>query len=141
MQQENTLTDLFGPVIHSYSRQNALDDGVLIDVTETAQEADFKIPVAVTRAVWDRYIEWTLDDTKRQTYQDLQGRLWDVLWMARAGIAGDNKHKSVVLYQLYCVPRAPASKAKQPRRTTLKMHIGPGDDHEPVITIMLPGED
>ena len=141
MQQENTLTDLFGPVIHSYSRQNALDDGVLIDVTETAQEAGFKIPVAVTQAVWDRYIEWTLDDTKRQTYQDLQGRLWDVLWMAIAGIAGDNKHKSVVLYQLYCVPRVPTSKAKLPRRTTLKMHIGPGDDHEQVITIMLPGED
>ena len=103
MQQKNTLTDLFGPVIHSYSRQNALEDGVLVDVSETAQEAGFSIPVAVTHAVWNQYIEWTSDDSDRQTYQDQSGRLWDVLCMARAGISDDSKHKSVVLYELYCV--------------------------------------
>jgi hypothetical protein len=28
-----------------------------------------------------------------------------------------------------------------PRKVTLQMHIGPGDEAEPVITLMLPGED
>jgi hypothetical protein len=30
---------------------------------------------------------------------------------------------------------------RRPRITTLKLVIGPGDDGEPVITILLPGED
>ena len=141
MQQENTLADLFGEPIYTYTRQNALDDGVLIDVTEASKEAGFSIPVAVTSTVWDQYIEWTDSDSERQTYQDQSGRLWDVLWMARMGISGGNKDKSQIMFQLDCVPRAPASKARMARLTTLKMHIGPGDDHQPVITIMLPNED
>jgi hypothetical protein len=47
------LEDLFGPVIHAYSRAEALEDGVLVDVTSTAREAGFRIPVALTRAVWE----------------------------------------------------------------------------------------
>jgi hypothetical protein len=141
MQQENTLADLFGEPIYSYTRQNALDDGVLIDVTEASKEAGFSIPVAVTSTVWDQYIEWTEEDSERQTYQDQSGRLWDVLWMARMGISGGNKDKSQIMFQLDCVPRAPASTARMARLTTLKMHIGAGDNHEPVVTIMLPDED
>ena len=30
----------------------ALEDGVLVDVTKTAKEAGFRIPVAITRATW-----------------------------------------------------------------------------------------
>src|ERR1700694_4913366 len=45
--------DLFGSVIHSYSRAEALEDGALIDVTSTTREAGFLIPVALTRAVWE----------------------------------------------------------------------------------------
>jgi hypothetical protein len=139
MDQNISMTDLFGPVIHSYTRQNALDDGVLIDVSETAKEAGFVFPVAVTSTVWDKYIEWTQDDTDRQTYQDQSGRLWDVLWMARMGITEANKGQSQILYEFYCVPRG--GKARKARRTTLKLHIGPGDDPKPVMTIMLLNED
>ena len=32
--------------IYSYSRQQAIDDGVLVDITEMAQEAGFRFPVA-----------------------------------------------------------------------------------------------
>ena len=35
-------------VIHSYSRTQAIKDGVPVDVTETAKECGFKYPVAVT---------------------------------------------------------------------------------------------
>ena len=38
---------LFGPVIYAYTRAQAIEDGVLADVTETAKEAGFKLPVAV----------------------------------------------------------------------------------------------
>ena len=43
-------------LIVAYSRANALDDGVLVDVSTVAGEAGFKYPTAVTRAVWDRYV-------------------------------------------------------------------------------------
>ncbi len=132
-----SMSDLFGHVIHSYSRAEAIEDGVLIDVSETGKEAGFKIPVAVTDSVWKNYIEWTDEDNSRQTYQDTSGRLWDVIMMARFGMMA-NKHQSEILYQLDCVPRD--GKSKEGCRTTLKVHIGPGDAGEPVLTIMLPGE-
>jgi hypothetical protein len=43
-------------LIYRYSRADALRDGVLIDVSETAQEADIRWPVALTRAVWERCV-------------------------------------------------------------------------------------
>jgi hypothetical protein len=43
-------------VIHSYSRAEAIRDGVLIDVTAVAREAGFRYPVALTAAVWERYV-------------------------------------------------------------------------------------
>ncbi len=55
----NTLaTEMFGEVIHSYTRKQATEDGFLVDVTETAHEAGFSIPVALTRAIWEDCVEW-----------------------------------------------------------------------------------
>jgi hypothetical protein len=52
--KDNDATD--PKLISSYARSEseALADGVLVDVTETAREAGFVIPVALTRAAWDR---------------------------------------------------------------------------------------
>ncbi len=36
-----SIVDVFGPVVSSYSRAQAIDDGVLVDVTSTAREAGF----------------------------------------------------------------------------------------------------
>ena len=44
----------FGPVIYSYTRAQALADGVLVDVTETGKEVGFKLPVAITEALQNR---------------------------------------------------------------------------------------
>src|SRR6185437_8267129 len=46
----------FGEVIYSYTRAQAIADGVLVDVSETAKEAGFKYPVALTRMVFDAYV-------------------------------------------------------------------------------------
>ena len=42
---------VFGPVISRYTRTQALEDGQLVDLTPWAK-VYFKIPVAVTAAVW-----------------------------------------------------------------------------------------
>ncbi len=139
MDQQVSMTDFFGPVIHTYTRQNAIDDGVLIDVTETAIEAGIKFPFVVTRAVWDKHIEWTQDDTERQSYQDQSGRLWDIVWMARHGMLNAKGKTRELLFELYCIPRD--GKSKRAKRTTLKLLLGPGDSVEPVLTVLLPNED
>ena len=40
------------PVISAYSRNQAIDDGFLVDVSDTAREAGFSIPVALTRTAY-----------------------------------------------------------------------------------------
>ncbi len=49
---------LFGEVIYSYTRAQAIDDGVLIDATEMAKEAGFNWPVALTAAAWSDWKLW-----------------------------------------------------------------------------------
>ena len=124
--------------IHTYSRAEALDDGFLVDVSEVAREAGFTVPVALTRAVWENCVAWDEQDSKRQTYQDENGRLWDVLYMA-ALYARANKSANLFHFVLHRVPRG--GRGRIPRRVILKVKVGPGDTMEPVITIMEKDED
>ena len=118
-------------IISVYKRAQAIEDGFLVDVSKDAREADFKYPVAITRVAWGKYVEIPTGITD----QDIAGRLWDILWMLRHYI----KISSVddrIMFRLYV--RNDNRKAKM---VTLKALCGPGDDAEPVITIMLPEED
>ncbi len=131
--------NLFGEVIYSYTRAQAIDDGVLIDATEMAKEAGFKWPVALTAAAWADCVAWSDADNERQVYQDQSGRLWDVLFMASFAVRTANNANRQLQFDLQRIPRNGRSTTSQ--RLTLKLILGPGDGGEPVITIMLPGED
>ncbi|MFK5892639.1 MAG: hypothetical protein QM504_05415 [Pseudomonadota bacterium] len=124
-------------VVSAYTRKTAISDGVLVDISEIAKEAGFKLPVALTRTVWNDCVEWDDKDSKRQIHQDQEGRLWDIVYMA--AMAGRNSNSSELIYELYSVPRG--GLAKKSVLIRLKSHIGPGDDGEPVITIMKTNED
>lgn len=135
------MNELFqaSDVIHTHTRAQLIEDGDLIDVSETAREAGFTVPVAITRAAWADCVEWTAETDKRKaTIQDEAGRLWDVVYMAglAARVRGDEPRR---LFELYRVPVQ--GRGIRPRRVALAMHIGPGDAGEPVITIGLPNED
>ncbi|MBT3067332.1 hypothetical protein KKO72_10955 [Rhodoferax sp. U11-2br] len=127
----------FGSVVFGYSRAQAISDGVLVDVSVMAKEAGFSVPVALTSAAWSDCVEWGDRDSSRQTHQDESGRLWDVLWIAH--LAARLAQGGTVAFTLYRVPRG--GRGRMPRKVTLHMHIGPGDAAEPVITVMMPGED
>ena len=133
------MTELFGEVISTYSRAQALEDGVLIDAGPTAREAGFKWPVAITSAAWADCVAWTDADSGRQVHQDQLGRLWDVLFLAQHAIRVNRSGGDRVKFQLYRVPRD--GKSTEARIITLKLIVGPGDKGEPVITILLPDED
>ena len=70
---KQTMTD--NTYIFVYSRAQAIADGVLVDVTETAREAGLKYPTALTAAVWAQYV--TVPEGV--IAQDEQGRLWDII--------------------------------------------------------------
>lgn len=121
-------------VISAYTRAQALADGVLIDASTLAREAGFRVPVALTAAVWADCVAW--DAASEPAPQDETGRLWDVLVMA-AHAARFNRDDARAPFQLMRIP----SRGTRAGLVDLVAHIGPGDDGEPVITIMQPMED
>ena len=123
-------SSVFGPVIYAYTRADALRNGELIDVTATAAEMGYRVPVAVTRAVWVGVVE--PDDTPGQS---IEGRLWDVLWMLHYAIKTGPGSGSTIRFQLYALIGGVS------RLVTLKAVMGPGDEGEPVLTVMWPDED
>jgi hypothetical protein len=127
------IEEIFGEVVFSYSREQAIADGVLVDVSQYAKEFGYRYPVAVTRAVWQDCIDW--DNINEQAYQDESGRLYDILWMA--ALAAKRTKGS---YSLFDIERI-AKDQIEPSTVVLKSIIGPGDTAEPVITIMQPEED
>lgn len=126
-------------IIASYTRAEAIEDGVLIDVSDTAKEAGFKVPVAITKNVWVDCVQWTEEtESRKDAIQDEEGRLWDVLLVAflAARLGGGG---SCRLFDLHRVPVQ--GRGVCPRRVTLAMIMGPGDSGEPVVTITMPNED
>ena len=85
-------------VISSYSRRDALEDGVLVDVSEFAREAGFKWPLAVTRGVWE--ILEPSDDLKAEG-QSWNGRAWDMLTILRYAIRNASRPDEVHFSPLF----------------------------------------
>jgi hypothetical protein len=125
--------ELFGKVISSYSRAQAIEDGVLVDVSSVAREAGIKFPVAMTRTVWGKYVEVP----EGVSCQDEPGRLWDIMWMLRCNA---RRGGDTLFFKLY-VRNHNRERLDWGALVTLKAVCGPGDTPEPVITIMLPDED
>ena len=119
-------------VIYAFTRAQALEDGVLVDVSAMAKEAGIKFPVALTATVYGQYV----GVPEGVTCQDETGRLWDILWMFRCAAAKFDG--STLLFKLHI---RNDNRDGTPPLVTLKAECGPGDDGEPVVTIMLPEED
>lgn len=129
-------------IIHAHTRAQALADGALVDVTDTAREAGFSIPVALTRAAWEDLAEWTDEDDARKrggwTGQSTEGRLWDVLFLGAWAARTAKERRSRLTFEVHRVKRE--GRGTAPHRTLAVLHVGPGDNAEPVATIMLPSE-
>jgi hypothetical protein len=143
----DSIADVFGEVISSYSRAQALEDGVLVDLTEVASDVcaqHFKYPVACTAAVWEIIAGAVERKTQHNdslngavpnllsvhTYNDLSGVVHDILWMSKKGIIR-RFDASSHLFQVVI----------RKRKHALKIVCGPGDDGEPVLTVMTKDED
>jgi hypothetical protein len=133
-------------IIFTYTRAQAVANGVQIEVTKTAQEAGIRFPMFLTRAVYDAYVVVP----PNVTGQDETGRLWDIIWMTRFAIARSRGHKDRLPVALYvrnepdacpvgCAKRYPTGA----KLIKLVAACGPLDidDPSPAITVMLPDED
>jgi hypothetical protein len=119
------------PVIYSYTRAQAIADGVLIDVSETAKEAGIVYPTAFTAAVWAKYVE-TLE---KVGCPDEKARVAYLLFMFHAAAKASSPKTDTLLFDVIVMIDDKLKTEK------LKSICGPGDSAEPVLTIMLPGED
>ncbi len=117
-------------IIYSYSRADAIEDGVLVDVSETAKEAGFKWNVAITATLWNGYIK----PSPTLIEQSETGRLWDLLNVLRIEALKQNEPE--IIFSVYFQ----MNKNKK-QLVKLKAVAGPGDDGEGVITVMMPDED
>ncbi len=124
----------FGEVIYAYTRAQAIEDGVLVDLTEWAGETGFSVPVACTTTVWHEYI--VPPDRTRQWGQSERGRAHDLLWMLLNAIRRNDGAQHQVQFEVIFL-MAP----ERNETARLKAVCGPGDQGEPVITIMRPHED
>jgi hypothetical protein len=124
----------FGPVIYSYTRSQAVADGMQVEVTKIAQEAGIRFPVFLTRAVFDAYVAVP----PGVAGQDEAGRLWDVLWMTRFAILRSRPGCERLPVALYV-----RNDNQTAKLVKLIAACGPLDidDPQPAITIMLPDED
>ncbi len=136
---DNEATDTTSPtlfegadVIHSYTRKQAIADGVLVDVTTVAKEAGIRYPTALTQTVWGKYVEVPPEVEA----QDEAGRLWDILWMMKWAIATSRDDGDALKFQLHV-----RNNNKRAELVTLKAICGPDDDANPCITVLLPDED
>lgn len=120
--------------VASYSRAQAIEDGVLVDVTEWGSHdkgfiGGFRLPVAMTAALWAAVAELP---ARVQGIEDVRGRAHDVLWMAslrvRGAAAGTDRAPFSVIMNV-----------KAGRRILrLLAVVGPGDAGEPVLTLGFP---
>ena len=124
----------FGEIIYTYTRSQAVADGVQVEVTKTAQEAGIKFPMFLTRAVFDKYVAVPPDVTG----QDEAGRLWDVVWMTRFAILRSHGHTDRLPVALYVKNDNQRAKLVKLIATCGPLDI---DDPQPAITVMLPDED
>jgi len=129
-QEKDSMEEVFGNVIYAYTRKQAIEDGVLVDVSKTAREAGFLWPFAMTAEVWG-LIEQI---PKKYSHEDIAGRLWDVLMVARASIRSAQRQQDLIFFEVIL-------HQDHQDKVRLKMLSGPGDRGEPVLTLMLPNQD
>jgi hypothetical protein len=71
--------------IFRYTAQEAVEDGVLLEIDPgLSQEAGYKVPVRITQGVSALV---TPSEEEEDAGQSTEGRVWDLLWLARIAIA------------------------------------------------------
>lgn len=119
-ERNSDMESIFGEVIHTYTRSQAIEDGVLVDLGRIAREY-YKYQVCLTASVWADITEGA---------HEISAIVRDLLWMSQKGISqriDETQHLFKVVI------------GDQTHEYRAMCH--PGDNMEPVITILQINED
>jgi len=131
----STLSAESSGFVHRSTRAELLDSGALVDVSLPAFVWGFRVPVAVSRAVWlacGRPHEICIEQPDEQAAAI---RL-STLLQAAASAARKNPGRAELLFS-FALKRI----GEPVKRMRLKMICSAGDDGEPVITVLTRYED
>lgn len=123
-------------VLYTYSRAQAIADGVLIDagigdLAEVSRQ-HYKYPIAMTSAVF-AIIEAAVNN--KAWANDWKGVWHDICWMARNGVIGNDGDDTTRYFGV--IIRG----AGRNGLYSMKIVCGPNDDATPCLTVMLENED
>lgn len=134
-------------IIYSYSRSQAIEDGVLVDIDKAEigngdtglslrKEAGIKFPIAMTSTF---LAQLAPSDDEQKNGQSLTGRLWDLfsIFKYTAKTSAKKDDTMITFMIVHKITNGRGRNVKLP----FKVVCGPGDDMAPVLTIMHPNED
>jgi len=131
------MNELFGEPVSTYTTQDGLDDGHLVEVNaKDRMEAGYKIPVVLTRNVYEDCVAW--DNGVERWVQDETGRMWDILWLSKIAFSrsdSETKNAGPIVFELKRIPRRGCGSK---RWVTLWMMPSFNELGEPYFTIMKP---
>ena len=123
-------------LICCYTRQKALDDGVLVDVSDFVSDFGFIVPVAVTATLFNGFI---LPSAKLvEAGQTSESRMIDLLVILLLKIMARPHTDRIIFNVSFDVQ---VGEGIEPRLVQVIAAIGPDDAGAPVLTIMLPEDD
>ncbi len=129
--RSRTPADTWGlvdPECQRKARQDAIADGDLIEITRMGRDAGIIYPLAVSARAAQSMVPFP-----NIPQENVTENLWDTLHAFRERATTTTSEEfefQASLYQNGLVPTI-----------TFKATVSPGDDGEPVITIMMPDED
>lgn len=119
---------LVDPEQQQKTRQDAIDDGDLIEITRMGREIGITFPLAVSAQAAQRMVPFP-----NIPQEIVTENLWDTLHAFRDRASMTTAEEFEFQASLYLNGLVPT--------ITFKATVSPGDDGEPVITIMMPDED
>ncbi len=119
--------------ICTYTRKDALEAGLLIDVSQIAIQAGYAWPVAITAEVWQDYIQ--LPGQGRPTHQGETERVNELLYLLMHEIQNGDQDRAEISFAFLLLSNPSSLKP-----VTLKAVVTPDDDGNPCITILKPLE-
>ena len=148
-EMQDEMEEIFGETICAYTRKQAIEDGVLVDIMQDEQMSDiakrhYKFPISCTY-IAKRHYKFPISCTSSvfgimkkavensEYSNDYAGILHDMLWMSK--VMKRQIDESTIIFRVIIAG------AGRQRNYDFKLQVGPGDQGEPVITIMMPDED
>ena len=117
-------------LVASRSRKEAINEGILVDVSDYARKVGLSLPVAMTKTVWIGYV---IAPPELKEFEDSEARVLTILKCLV--VEAQKTDRNRILFGV----KVKTGLWKQ-ETLLLKAICSPGDCEQPVITIMLPEE-